>query len=433
MGKQKTSQNKLFSFIHTADLHLDSPFIGIFEINQELRESLVNATFEAYDTIIDLCIEKEVDFLLIAGDVYDSANKSLYAQLKFIKGLDRLSNAGIQTIIAHGNHDPLNGWSATLNWPEDVHIMSGDTIDSIQLEKDETHVVTIFGTSYPAQHIWTNLAQKFPKRENNEVFTIGLLHCMVGSSTEHDPYAACTMQDLKDLDYDYWALGHIHVPSVINETYPVVVYSGNPQGRHIKEAGPRGCYLVTVDTKNEISKEFIETDTIRWYVEDISIEGMESEEDLILQIRECIDTILDGADGRSVICRFILTGRGPLHRTLTKEGIIDDILQYLREEENLGSQFVWVERLVNNTSMPIERSVLLERQDFVGDIVRIVDEICQDEESLESLKTSLEPLFKSAKGRKVIKDIDKEELMGLVHRAEGLLLDNIMSEVEYEN
>ena len=433
MGKQKTSKNKLFSFIHTADLHLDSPFIGIYEINQELRESLVNATFEAYDTIIDLCIEKEVDFLLIAGDVYDSANKSLYAQLKFIKGLDRLSNAGIQTIIAHGNHDPLNGWSATLNWPEDVHIMSGDTIDSIQLEKDETHVVTIFGTSYPAQHIWTNLAQKFPKRENNEVFTIGLLHCMVGSSTEHDPYAACTMQDLKDLDYDYWALGHIHVPSAINEIDPVVVYSGNPQGRHIKEAGPRGCYLVTVDTKNEISKEFIETDTIRWYVEDISIEGIESEEDLILQIRECIDTILDGADGRSVICRFILTGRGPLHRTLTKEGIIDDILQYLREDENLGSQFVWVERLVNNTSMPIERSVLLERKDFVGDIVRIVDEICQDEESLESLKTSLEPLFKSAKGRKVIKDIDKEELMGLVHRAEGLLLDNIMSEVEYEN
>jgi DNA repair exonuclease SbcCD nuclease subunit len=433
MGKRKTSKNKLFSFIHTADLHLDSPFIGIYEINQELRESLVNATFEAYDTIIDLCIEKEVDFLLIAGDVYDSANKSLYAQLKFIKGLDRLSNAGIQTIIAHGNHDPLNGWSATLNWPEDVHIMSGENIDSIQLEKEEKHVVTIFGTSYPAQHIWTNLAQKFPKRENNEVFTIGLLHCMVGSSTEHDPYAACTMQDLKDLDYNYWALGHIHVPSAINEIDPVVVYSGNPQGRHIKEAGPRGCYLVTVDTKNEISKEFIETDTIRWYVEDISIEGMESEEDLILQIRECIDTILDGADGRSVICRFILTGRGPLHRTLTKEGIIDDILQYLREDENLGSQFVWVERLVNNTSMPIERSILLERKDFVGDIVRIVDEICQDEESLESLKTSLEPLFKSAKGRKVIKDIDKEELMGLVHRAEGLLLDNIMSEVEYEN
>ena len=433
MGKRKTSKNKLFSFIHTADLHLDSPFIGIYEINQELRESLVNATFEAYDTIIDLCIEKEVDFLLIAGDVYDSANKSLYAQLKFIKGLDRLSNAGIQTIIAHGNHDPLNGWSATLNWPEDVHIMSGDTIDSVQLEKDETHVVTIIGTSYPAQHIWTNLAQRFPKRENNEVFTIGLLHCMVGSSTEHDPYAACTMQDLKDLDYDYWALGHIHVPSVINETNPVVVYSGNPQGRHIKEAGSRGCYLVTVDTKNEISKEFIETDTIRWYVEDISIEGMESEEDLILQIRECIDTILDGADGRSVICRFILTGRGPLHRTLTKEGIIDDILQYLREEKNLGSQFVWVERFFNNTSMPIERYVLFERKYFVGDIVRIFDDICQDEESLESLKTSLEPLFKSAKGRKVIKDIDKEELMGLVLRAEGLLLDNIMSEVEYEN
>jgi len=433
MGKQKTSNKKSFSFIHTADLHLDSPFSGISENNQDLSERLVNATFEAYDTIIDICIEKEVDFLLIAGDVYDSANKSLYAQLRFISGLKKLSAKGIQAIIAHGNHDPLNGWSATLDWPENVHIMSGDIIDTFQPEIDNTHVVTIVGTSYLEQHIWTNLAQKFPKRENNAIFTIGLLHCMVGSSTEHDPYAACTMQDLKDLDYDYWALGHIHVPSVINETNPVVVYSGNPQGRHIKEAGSRGCYHVTVDTKNEISMEFIETDTIRWHIEEISIEDMESDEDLINQIRECIDIIHDGAEGRSVICRLILTERGPLHRTLVKEGVIDDILQHLREEENLASQFVWIERLVNNTSMPIERSVLLERKDFVGDIVRIVDELCQDEESLESLKASLEPLFESAKGRKVISSLDMDELMGLVHNAEGLLLDNIMSEDEYEN
>jgi DNA repair exonuclease SbcCD nuclease subunit len=433
MGKRKTSKKKSFSFIHTADLHLDSPFSGISENNQDLSERLVDATFEAYDTIIDICIEKEVDFLLIAGDVYDSANKSLYAQLRFIKGLKKLSDTGIQAIIAHGNHDPLNGWSATLDWPENVHIMSGDVIDMFQPEIDDTQVVTIIGTSYPVQNISTNLAQKFPRKENDESFTIGLLHCMVGSNAEHASYAPCTMQDLKDLDYDYWALGHIHIPSVMNESDPVVIYSGNPQGRHINEAGPRGCYLVTVDTNNKISKEFIETDTIRWNVEEISIEGIESEEDLLYRIRECIDTIRDGLDRRSAICRLTLTGRGPLYRTLSKEGVISDIIQHLRDDENLTSQFVWIERLVNNTSMPIERSVLLERKDFVGDIVRIVDELCQDEESLELLKVSLDPLFESAKGRKLIDDLEVEELMELVCQAEGLLLDNIMSEDEYEN
>ena len=435
MGKRKPSKKnvqKSFSFIHTADLHLDSPFRGISETNQELSKSLINATFQAYDTIINLCIEKDVDFLLIAGDVYDSANKSLYAQLKFIKGLKKLSNEGIQVIIAHGNHDPLNGWSATLDWPENVHILSGAVIDTIPFEINGTLVATIVGTSYPVPHIRTNLAQKFPKKDG-ELFAIGLLHCTVGSTAEHEPYAPCTMQDLKELNYDYWALGHIHVPSVLSENEPVVVYPGNPQGRHVGEAGPRGCYLVTVDQKNEIMKEFIETDLIRWYTEEISIEGIKSDGELLYKIRECIDAILDKADGRSVMCRCILTGRGSLHRTLIKEGVIDDILQHLREEENFDSQFIWVERLVNDTNLPIERSVLLKRKDFVGDIVHIVDELCRDEESLKTLKTSLEPLFASPKGRKILKDIDQEELIVSIYRAEGLLLDKIMGEGEHED
>ena len=125
-----------FSFIHTADLHLDSPFKGISEVNEEISLELTEATFKAFNKIIDLCIEKQVDFLLIAGDIYDGADRSLRAQLRFRDGLKRLSDTGITAYIVHGNHDPLNGWSANLDWPKNVHIFKGKSVEKVSVEKD---------------------------------------------------------------------------------------------------------------------------------------------------------------------------------------------------------------------------------------------------------------------------------------------------------
>jgi len=427
------NRQKSLAFIHTSDLHLDSTFFGISEIDPELGKNLLKSTFQAYDSIINLCIEKNVDFLLIAGDVYDGANKSLYAQLKFLDGLKKLTAAGISVYIAHGNHDPLNGWSASLDWPDNVNIMSGDAIEPIYFKKNGKIAAHIIGISYPTHQIWTNLAKKFPKRNDNDPFTIGLLHCTVGSCNGHEPYAPCTVQNLKELNYNYWALGHIHTPSVVNKRDPVIIYPGNPQGRHTGELGPRGCFYITVDHEDEISMEFIKTDSIRWSIEEISIEEIETEGELIEKIREHIDTVSGKADGRSVICRYILSGRGQLHRTLAKEGMIDDILQHLREEIVFDSQFVWIERIVNNTHLPVDRNILLKRKDFIGDIVNIVEGLYQDEKALKSLMKSLDPLFSSAQGRKLLQQINQEELVDLLRQAENLLLDNIIVEEEYED
>lgn len=431
--KSKSSVKKKLSFIHTSDLHLDSTFLGFSEVNHELSKILLKSTFQAYDSIINICIQKKVDFLLIAGDVYDSANKSLYAQLKFLDGLRKLSDAGISVYVAHGNHDPLNGWSASLDWPDNVKIMSGDSIELLEFEKEGQVAAHIIGTSYPTQLIWANLVKEFPKRKNESPFTIGLLHCTLGYAEGHEPYAPCTLHDLKELNYNYWALGHIHKPLLMNEFDPVIIYPGNPQGRDPGELGPRGCYYITVDNEYEISKEFIETDSIRWFNEEISIDGIETEGELLEKISENIDTITEKAAGRSIICRYILTGRGSLHRTLAKEGVIDDILQHLREEVVFHTQFVWVERLINDTHISVERDLLLKRKDFVGDLVNISEGIGKDEKSLKSLMKSLDPLFSSAQGRKFLKQVDQQELIELLRQAEYLLLDNIIFEDKYED
>ncbi len=114
-----------FSFVHSADLHLDSPFLGLKNLSdshQKVLEILRNATFEAYREVIDLCISRQVDFLLVAGDVYDGASRSIRAEMRFRDGLQRLAEHGIRAYVVHGNHDPLDGWSHSLKMPEQVHV-----------------------------------------------------------------------------------------------------------------------------------------------------------------------------------------------------------------------------------------------------------------------------------------------------------------------
>jgi len=407
-------RDEILSFVHTADLHLDSPFTGISGIDPELGERLSKATFNAYDAVIELCMDKEVDFLLIAGDVYDSADKSLYAQVRFIEGLRKLEKAGIQVFICHGNHDPLNGWSASLRWPENVHIMSGDSPEAVEFKKEGKNAAIIVAISYPTRHVMKNLTKEFPKKEENWPFTIGLLHCSVGSNPDHEPYAPCTLQDLRELSYEYWALGHIHTPSIVCKEGPVVIYPGNPQGRHLGETGERGCFYVEISAGGAISTKFVETNSIRCHIRQL-------------------DNIRESSGGRSAICRLVLNGRGQLHSTLKEEGVLEDLLRLLREDEIQDRQFVWVERIEDETLFPVERELLLKREDFVGELVKIVEGLKTDKKALDEFWEALSPLFNSRQGRKLIGRIDEEEMHTLIQCAENILLDALLMEETHGN
>jgi len=419
---------KTFSFIHTADLHLDSPFKGISEVNEEISSELTEATFKAFNKIIDLGIEKQIDFLLIAGDIYDGGDRSLRAQLRFRDGLKRLSDAGIKAYIVHGNHDPLDGWSANLDWPKNVHIFKGKSVEKVSVEKDGEEIAQIYGISFHTREIKTNLTYKFPKisKSKKALFNIGMLHCNVGTSTGHEPYAPCTLQDLITRNFNCWALGHIHKKAIINDDNPLVIYPGNPQGLHPKETGARGCFLVNVGENGEPTAEFIEVNSIRWFVEELSIDSLYTEQELISKIHNCIEKIREEAEGRSSVCRIILTGRSALHSSIARKGVLDDILKDIREDEEGEKQFVWIESIEDNTNPEIDRKSLLERKDFIGDLVKLFEEFSHDENKIAELKESLEPLFTSPSGRKLLEPIDDEDLIDLIKKAETLCLDKLM-------
>jgi DNA repair exonuclease SbcCD nuclease subunit len=421
---------KPFSFIHTADLHLDSPFKGISEINDEISSELTEATFKSFNKMIDLCIEKQVDFLLIVGDIYDGADRSLRAQLRFRDGLKRLSDAEIKAYIVHGNHDPLDGWSANLDWPENVHIFNGKSVEEVSVEKDGDEIAQIYGISFHNREMKENLTNKFPEIPQSEkaLFTIGMLHCNVGTATGHEPYAPCTLQDLITRNFDYWALGHVHKKAKLYENAPLVIYPGNPQGLHPKETGARGCFLVNVDESGEPTAKFIELDSIRWFVEELSIDSLYTEQELISQIHNCIEKIRKEAERRSSVCRIILTGRSVLHSSIARKGVLDDILKDIREDEEGEKQFVWIESIEDNTNPEIDRKSLLEREDFIGDLVKLFEEFSHDETKIAELRESLEPLFTSPGGRRLLETIDGEHFLDLIKKAETLCLDKLMKD-----
>ena len=195
--------------IHCADLHIDSPFKGVAEVHPALRDVLYQSTYRSFNNIIDLAIREKVDCVLIVGDIFDSANKSLHAQIRFRNGLKRISDAGIPSFVVYGNHDALDSWSASLEWPDQVTILGGERVERHPLTKEGRTIANIYGISFPTRDIYDNLSLGF-ENQDHKVPAIGLLHTNVGKNTGHKQYAPASIKDLSSRGMDYWALGHIH-------------------------------------------------------------------------------------------------------------------------------------------------------------------------------------------------------------------------------
>jgi exonuclease SbcD len=319
----------------------------------------------------------------------------------------------------------LAGWSANLDWPENLHIFSGESVEKVSFEKDGEEIAQIYGISYRKRDIKTNLALEFPEKTRNLPFTIGMLHCNVGSDTGHEPYAPCMLEDLLSKNYDYWALGHIHKKRLLNEVNPLILYPGNPQGLNPRETGARGCFLINVDQKGEPTPEFIEVDSIRWFVKELSIDSLYTEQELITEIYNFVEKMREEAEERSSVCRIILTGRGALHSFVARKGVLEDIVKEIRAAEGGEKEFVWIDKIVDNTYSEINRESFLEREDFISDLVNLFEEFSQNPEKRSELREPLDQLFASSIGRKILESLDDEQLIDLMKRAETLCLDKL--------
>lgn len=240
----------MIKLIHTADVHLDSPLQTLALRDPDLREKVQCASRDAFTRIVEQAIEHKVAAVLIAGDLFDGAARSAKTAAFLLAELARLNQLGIRVFYIKGNHDALNPLTGETTLPENVHVFDGKG-GKEQLDGTD---VWIHGVSFSEKKAEKSLLGKF-STPVSEAINIGMLHTSLNGSAAHDVYAPCSVQELIDTGFDYWALGHIHKRQVHCEA-PWIVMPGIPQGRDIGELGAKSATLITLDDGKMTIEEF---------------------------------------------------------------------------------------------------------------------------------------------------------------------------------
>jgi len=413
-------------FVHAADLHLDSPFVGLKNYQEKLARDLMAATFTAFRRIVDLCLDREAEFLLLAGDLFDGPGRSLKAQLFLRRELARLAAAGIETFIVHGNHDHLGGKSVTLSWPDGVHVFPAGQVEMAEVRRQGATLARIYGLSHAGPAEPDNLARKFPAPEDGPL-AIGLLHANLDRNSEHEDYAPCALADLTSLNYDYWALGHIHRPGIRREAQPAVVYAGNPQGRHVKEAGPRGCYLVEVDGR-QTRPQFHPTGVIGWDEAGVDISALENLDQVLQTLEQTLEERRPGVPQQGLILRLALVGRGPVHREFQVPGTVEDILEQLREAGQSREPWVWVERLDAATAPAWDLAALSRGTDLVATLLGQLAQARESREIAPEIGKLLQPLYHQPLAHRYLSPVASIDKPDLLDEVTADLLNRLLPE-----
>jgi DNA repair exonuclease SbcCD nuclease subunit len=369
-----------FKFIHAADLHLDSPLIGLARKSAEFAVRVDDASRRAFDNLIALAIEEECSFVLIAGDIFDGDWKDYTTGLFFADRMRKLQSADIKVFVILGNHDADNRFAKRLDLSENVHLMSQRKAESVRL--DDLGVV-IHGRSFPQREVTDNLAIEYPTAVPGKL-NIGLLHTACTGRDGHANYAPCTVEQLTNHGYDYWALGHVHTREVL-QTDPYIVFPGNLQGRHPHETGEKGATLVEVDDGKVVSATHRPLDVVRWSNEILDVSAAKDINALYTMAGKSMEAAYDGAGGRSLAFRLRFVGTTELHHELVIEsGSVREELETVAA--NIAPD-IWIEK-VEIATQPIKSQTATDPT-VAGKLLGLVDEVVASDRMSELLEQKL--------------------------------------------
>ena len=379
----------MFKFIHAADVHLDSPLRGLERYEGAPIQQIRDASRIALENLVTLAMDETVAFVLIAGDLYDGDWREFRTGLHFVQQATKLRDAGIKVYMIAGNHDAANRMTKSLTLPDNVTLFKSKAAHSVSLESVN---VVVHGQSFPTVAVTEDLSLCYPPAIPG-AFNIGLLHTCGNGCEGHERYAPCSIDGLKLKGYDYWALGHVHTRETLCEK-PFIAFPGNIQGRHVRETGPKGCLLVTVDSDHACSVEFRPLDVVRWEVATIDVSSAVSLDDLLAICSTEIERAHRSADGRILAMRLRIKGQTPLHDTLLakRHSVTNEIRSIATD---VGAGEVWLEKIGIETVTNLARSVnSIVSDDALGEIVSLFREAGANPTILASLGVDLSDAIK---------------------------------------
>jgi DNA repair exonuclease SbcCD nuclease subunit len=412
------------SFLHAADIHLDSPLKGLERYENAPVERMRDATRRAFSRLIDLAVENGVDFVLIAGDLYDGDCRDFNTGLYLAKELRRLRDEKIPVYIIAGNHDAANKMTRVLPLPENVHILSHDQPETLRLKDLD---VAIHGQSFAKAAVTENLALAYPPPISGCV-NIGLLHTGLGGVDGHERYAPCSIEELRYRRYDYWALGHIHARQIVSSD-PPIIFPGNIQGRHIRESGPKGCVISTIRSDHNVDHVFHRLDRVRWERVQVDVSEIETESDFLDCTVDVLDRLIASEPDldTSLAARVSLSGPTALYGRLCSER--ERFVALVRSvATDRGGDRLWIEKVELNVdphrgSMPVDgpieelMEVLQEYRTEPGSLQKVIEELAELKRRLPA------ELAQQPDGPRLS---DAEWVRALLEQVQPLLVDVLM-------
>jgi exonuclease SbcD len=416
--------------VHAADLHLDSPLVGLDSEASAPVARLRLATRHALANLVDLCLEEEASLLLLAGDLWDGEWRDYSTGLHFAAQMARLARRGVHVVWLRGNHDAESRVTRHLSsLPERVRELSTRRPESVELEDLG---IAVHGQGFATRAVTDSLVRAYPEPRRG-LLNIGLLHTSVDGREGHDSYAPCSLSDLVDKGYDYWALGHVHRREVLCQE-PFVVFPGNVQGRHARETGEKGATLVHVEDGRIQRVEPRALDVVRWAVCEVSVEDARGTDEVLDRVADALRVAHGEAEGRLLATRVVLTGRGGAHAELSahREHWAAEVKALAL---NLAPEEIWIEKVRFATRPELCLDELRARDDVIGQVLRGLDELRSDDDGLVDAARDVATLARKLvlAGRTAAGEPrfdDAESLRALLDDVEAELLPRLLGEAE---
>ena len=365
-----------FRFVHAADLHLDSPLRSLALRDPALADLIGNATRRALIAIVRLCLDEQVDALLLSGDLYDGEQTSMKTARFLADQIDLLHQAGIQVFIIRGNHDALSKITKELALPDSVTIFGGRAA-AVPIKRDKgTLPVIIHGISFAQSHAPDSLLPKFKPPVEGAV-NIVLLHTSLGGAAGHDPYAPCDLAELHRMGFRYWALGHVHGRSAVAGAATVVM-PGMPQGRDVGEAGAKSVTLATVGADGSIAIEERHTSVAQFERVTVDLTGVEDWRSMTAALGIALGQARDGVASEHLVARLRLTGTTPLAWRLRRDM---DLLRTEAGRQAEATGKTWIDKLEVECQPPqaVPGTSSLVEADPLDELRRLMGEVADDE------------------------------------------------------
>ncbi|WP_461206954.1 metallophosphoesterase family protein [Clostridium sp. DL1XJH146] len=381
-----------FKFIHSADIHLGS-IIHCDTNDVRINERLVEEVYSSFRRIIQYALDKKVDFLILAGDIFDSDIKPIKARKVFYEEALKLYNNNINLYYISGNHDPFSEEIELFKLPPNVHCFSSKEAIQYEIEKDGKIVARIIGQSYKNKWDKRKMHKEFLIKDNS-AFNIGVLHT---SLEEDGRYVPSSLNELVEIqEIDYWALGHIHKRKILNKA-PYIVYPGIPQGRDIGEQGVGGCYLVSVEKDKNCKMEMLTTSKIIWQKIEVDISGLRNLNEIELKIIEVFEDILEKNNYEySFIVKLNINGETNLNKKLREDNveITKVLIESINKQFNNGDSFIIINEIDIKTKEDfINKEQLVRESEVLSQLQDTVELIINDMVFLEDLKENFGAIY----------------------------------------